>query len=45
MKKKVSVASFGSLLASLVCIAIGLLVGFIVLLVLGAITTAQSGGA
>ena len=45
MKKKISMSGFGSLLASLVCIAIGLLVGFIVLLVLGAITSAQSGGA
>ena len=45
MKKKISMSGFGSLLASLVCIAVGLLVGFIVLLVLGAITSAQSGGA
>ena len=45
MKKKISMSGFGSLLASLVCIAIGLLVGFIVLLVLGGITSAQSGGA
>ena len=45
MKKKISMSGFGSLLASLMCIAIGLLVGFIVLLVLGGITSAQSGGA
>ena len=45
MKKKISMSGFGSLLASLVCIAIGLLVGFIVLLVLGGITSAQSGEA
>ena len=45
MKKRISMSGFGSLLASLVCIAIGLLVGFIVLLVLGGITSAQSGGA
>lgn len=34
----------GTLLASLVCIVSGLIVGFIVLLCLGSITTAQSGG-
>ena len=45
MKKRISMSGFGSLLASLVCIAIGLLVGFIVLLVLGGITSAQSGEA
>ncbi len=33
----------GTLLASLLCILIGLVVGFVVLLVLGAVTVAQSG--
>ena len=33
----------GTLLASLVCILVGLLVGFVVLLVLGGITMSQNG--
>lgn len=51
MSKKISgprlgnaASGAGSLLASLVCIVIGLIVGFLVLLVLGGITLAQDGG-
>ena len=52
MSKKIAAPRLGnatsgivSLLASFVCIFIGLVVGFIALLVLGAITTAQDGNA
>ena len=40
-----TVSGFATLLASLECIVLGLVVGYIALLILGAITAAQGGSA